>query len=232
MFNFIKLFFAKFSKKKSAEISDNIPAVKEEPNFTELQKTVQDKIKNRINMLLIKDNDGEKLKEIKTLLELNGYFIYYINSNERPGPFNIFHNMNESNYNQYVKILSLDNKGKMVENLNGLLLTSVLLSMVESNELSWKGFTNRIANIDRDMPEFITAAVDEKIKNAFRTFKEMVRAINFFHNEFALFNEERFQNAESYIPKGKIAVFYKEYEGDEAFMNKAILLECDEKGRL
>lgn len=230
MFQFLRKFFARF--KKTAEQPKQNTFIETAPDLSEIQLKVQEKISNNITRLLIRDNNEEYITECKSMLEMRGYFIYYINMNENNGPFNIFHNMTEKNYGKYVDLLSLDNKSTRVQNLNSLLLTSVLLSMVEAQELTWNGFTQRMNNIERDKPEFITAAVDEKIKQAFQSFKEMVKGINLFVNEFKIFNDDKYQKAESYIPDGKIAVFYKEFQGDEAFLNKAILFEFDEKGIL
>lgn len=230
MFQFLRKFFARF--KKTAEPPKQNTFIETAPDLSEIQLKVQEKISNNITRLLIHDNNEEYITECKSMLEMRGYFIYYINMNENNGPFNIFHNMTEENYGKYVDLLSLDNKSTRVQNLNSLLLTSVLLSMIEAQELTWNGFTQRMNNIERDKPEFITAAVDEKIKQAFQSFKEMVKGINLFVNEFKIFNDDKYQKAESYIPDGKIAVFYKEFQGDESFLNKAILLEFDKKGIL
>ena len=230
MFQFLRKFFARF--KKTAEPPKQNTFIETAPDLSEIQLKVQEKISNNITRLLIRDNNEEYITECKSMLEMRGYFIYYINMNENNGPFNIFHNMTEENYGKYVDLLSLDNKSTRVQNLNSLLLTSVLLSMVEAQELTWNGFAQRMNNIERDKPEFITAAVDEKIKQAFQSFKEMVKGINLFVNEFKIFNDDKYQKAEAYIPDGKIAVFYKEFQGDESFLNKAILLEFDEKGIL
>lgn len=228
MFNFFKSLFKRFRKEPPAPKQTIF--VETQPELSGFQTILKEHIDKRQTVLLIRDNDGQRLKEGKSMLELNGYFLYYINMEGRHGPYNIFHNMNINNYQKYVEILSVNNKTQGAKNLNHLLLTSVLLSMLETRELSWPAFTKRISSIHRENPEFVVTAIDEKIKQAFHSFKEMVKFIDFFDKEFDIFKEERFQKAESYIPSGKIAVFYKEYEGDEAFMNETLLLEFDQKG--
>lgn len=235
MFDFIKKLFSIFKKEKKTTVETPVEKpvfVQAEPEFTELQKTVMELMDKNQSVFLFHDEDGAKLKELKSLLERRGYFVYFINNNDRVGPYNIFRHMTEDNYKEYVQILSLDNKTESVRNLNALLLTPILLSMIETQELSWKGFTSRLDSISRSTPEFVAASVDETIERAFSAFKEQVRHELFFEKEFALLKKEKYQECESYVPEGKIAVFYKEYTGEDTFLNKALLLETNEKGRL
>ena len=226
--------FALFKKPaKTAEVAPEVPTcIQAEPEFSELQATVLELIDKNQKVFLFNDTDGHKLQELKSILERHGYFCYFLNTRDKVGPYNIFRHMTEDNYMEYVNLLSLNNKSEMVKNLNALLLTSILLSMIEAEELSWAGFAERVNSIERPMPEFITAAVDEKIKHAFYAYKEQVKVEHFFKKEFEFVNKEKYLTTEAYIPEGKIAVFYEEYTGEDSFLNAALLLETNEKGRL
>jgi hypothetical protein len=230
----LQKFFALFKKpaKTTEKIIESPLCIHAEPEFSELQTTVLDLINKNQQVLLFKDTDGHKLQELKSILERNSYFCYFLNTRDRVGPFNIFRHMTEDNYMNYVKILSVNNKTESVRNLNALLLTSILLSMIEAEELNWTGFAERVNSIERSVPEFVTAAVDDKIKNAFYAFKEQVKVQEFFKKEFDFVNKEKYLATEAYVPEGKVAVFYEEYTGEDAFLNAALLLETDEKGRL
>ena len=230
----LQKFFALFKKPTPAKetIVETPICIQAEPEFSELQTTVIELMDKNQQVFLFKDTNGQKLQELQTLLERRGYFCYFLNTRDKVGPYNIFRHMTEDNYMEYVNILSLNNKSEMVKNLNALLLTAILLSMIEAEELSWAGFAERVNSIERPIPEFITAAVDEKIKHAFYAYKEQVKAEPFFKKEFEFVNKEKYLTTEAYIPEGKIAVFYEEYTGDDAFLNAALLLETDEKGRL
>lgn len=231
----LQKFFALFNKhpKQKIETAPETPiCIQAEPEFSDLQKTVMELMDTNQQVFLFNDTDGSKLQELKALLERRGYFCYFLNTRDRVGPYNIFRHMTEENYMDYLHILSLNNKSEMVKNLNALLLTSILLSMLETEELSWAGFAERVNSIERPIPEFVTAAVDEKIKHAFYAYKEQVKVEHFFKKEFEFVNKEKYLSTEAYIPEGKVAVFYEEYTGDDAFLNAALLLETDEKGRL
>ena len=234
MLNIFSKLLALFKKQKNTPppIVETPHCIQAEPELSELQKTVIELMDKNQKVFLFNDADGHKLKELKSLLERRGYFCYFLNTRDRVGPFNIFRHMTEKNYMDYVNILSLNNKTEMVKNLNALLLTSILLSMIEAEELSWAGFAERVNSIGRSVPEFVTAAVDDKIKNAFYAYKEQVKAEAFFAKEFDFVNKENYQASEAYVPEGKIAIFYEEYTGEDAFLNEALLLETDEKGRL
>ena len=229
---FQKLFSRFFKKEKAPTTTPPVTCIQTEPELSELQKTVLELMDKNQQVFLFKDPDGSKLSELKSLLERRNYFVYFLNTRGRVGPFNIFRHMTEKNYMDYVNILSVNNKSETVKNLNALLLTSVLLSMIEAEELSWTGFAERINSIGRSVPEFVTAAVDDKIKHAFYAYKEQVKAEQFFVKEFEFVNTEKYLESEAYITEGKIAVFYEEYTGDDAFLNEALLLETNEKGRL
>lgn len=226
--------FSLFKKKTAPPTpADEEPTcIQSEPEFSELQKTVLELIDKNQRVLLFKDTDGSKLQELKGILERNSYFCYFLNTRDKVGPYNIFRHMTEDNYMDYVNLLSLNNKSEMVKNLNALLLTSILLSMIEAEELSWVGFAERVNSIERPVPEFVTAAVDEKIKHAFYAYKEQVKVEHFFKKEFEFVNKGKYLTTEAYIPEGKIAVFYEDYTGEDAFLNEALLLETNEKGRL
>ena len=233
MLTFLKNFFARFSKKeKTQPAPPPVTCIETKPELSELQQTVLELMDKKQQVFLFNDPDGKKLSELKSMLERRGYFVYFLNTRGRVGPFNIFRHMTEDNYMNYVNILSLDNKSDTVKNLNALLLNAILLSMIEAEELHWTGFAERINSIGRAVPEFVTAAVDDKIKHAFYAYKEQVKAEQFFSKEFEFVNTEKYLESEAYIPEGKIAVFYEEYTGTDAFLNEALLLETNEKGRL
>lgn len=233
MFDKISKFFARFAKKKEEQQTPAAPTVvSAEPELSDLQKTVIELMDKNQQVFLFNDPTGTKLNELKGMLERRGYFVYFLNTHGRVGPFNIFRHMTEENYMDYVNILSINNKTETVKNLNALLLTSILLSMIEAEEQTWAGFAERINSIGRSVPEFITAAVDEKIKNAFYAYKDQVKVESFFAKEFEFVNKEKYQLSEAYVPEGKIAVFYENYTGEDEFLNAALLLETNEKGRL
>ena len=229
---FQKLFSRLFKKEKTQPVEPPVTCIETTPELSELQQTVLELMDKNQQVFLFKDPDGQKLNELKSLLERRNYFVYFLNTRGRVGPFNIFRHMTEENYMDYVSILSVNNKSEMVKNLNALLLTSILLSMIEAEELSWTGFAERINSIGRSVPEFVTAAVDDKIKHAFYAYKEQVKAEQFFAKEFEFVNTEKYLECEAYVTEGKIAIFYEDYTGEDAFLNDALLLETNEKGRL
>lgn len=230
----LQKFFALFKKpsKTTTPTVETPMCIQADPEYSDLQKEVMELINKNQKVFLFNDTDGHKLRELKNILERESYFCYFLNTRDKVGPFNIFRHMTENNYMDYVNILSLDNKSEMVKNLNALLLTSILLSMIEADERNWVGFAERVNSIERPVPEFVTAAVDEKIKHAFYAYKEQVKVEHFFKKEFDFVNQEKYLTTEAYIPEGKIAIFYEEYTGEDAFLNAALMLETDEKGRL
>lgn len=230
----LQKFFALFKKppKTTTHMVETPICIQSEPEYSDLQKEVMELIDKNQKVFLFNDADGHKLQELKSILERESYFCYFLNTRDKVGPFNIFRHMTEDNYMEYVNILSLNNKSEMVKNLNALLLTSILLSMIEADECTWAGFAERVNSIERPIPEFVTAAVDEKIKHAFYAYKEQVKVEHFFKKEFEFVNKEKYLDTEAYIPEGKIAIFYEEYTGEDAFLNAALMLETDEKGRL
>ena len=169
----LQKFFALFKKPTPVKetIVETPICIQAEPEFSELQTTVIELMDKNQQVFLFKDTNGQKLQELKTLLERRGYFCYFLNTRDKVGPYNIFRHMTEDNYMEYVNILSLNNKSEMVKNLNALLLTAILLSMIEAEELetSEEVLIMRVEG-EGDDAELVSIESDAELEAAFEEF--------------------------------------------------------------
>ena len=175
----------------------------------------RNKVKFRIMhhspLILCEDLNGNIQKDLKD--NLQDYKVIEINTVEKPGPFNVFDGMTKDDVKYYEKVLAPKMDPSVLTDLSKVLLHSILLGMIESQDLSWKKFTALMSSIKREKPEYVSTAIDDEIVQAFESFKYLTKNPDKILNEFDKYKNREFWDATQGITQDNdfVIVFFRNY---------------------
>lgn len=220
MLDFLKKLFLKTEENEPTALpSTPVPMSSEQEERIEFNvreivsshEAVLLRIKNKSPLILCRDMEGSVQKAINGQTE--EYKIIEINTKENPGPFNIFAGLCKEDLRTYERFLAPQMEQAVLSDLSRVLLHSILLAMIESQDLSWKKFTALMSSVKREKPEYVVTAIDDEIVQAFNSFKDLTKNPDKILVEFDKYKKPEYWNATQGIVQDneRTIIFFRNY---------------------